>query len=380
MSHLARRHIDPSRSTRRRVVVGLLSLLGAAALVALWTHGEPAVTSSATPSPSARSTLPSVAHFAAEPSRQLTMPIANAPADATFETQPAEPISGLAQLRRTRAQEELIWKAEQLAIAKCMQERGFSYSPLPFDDTDDLEFEIERPQPDDVEAATELGYGIARGIDANNHPEPLSEDLPSQFKQLSAAQRKKFQEALIGPDVAPQHATPDKGWESLTLPNGATVTWYNDSCYSRARKGIRGENYAQRELLDAHQELKAEVDKQVETDPAYVAAIGRWRDCMKARGFEYTAPGAAAEDLGAAYSEGKLNLSELRERETKVAAADSACYGEVGLRTIATEARARGETQVLERERSRVTEAKREQDEELTRAHLLVAAADHDDG
>lgn len=258
-----------------------------------------------------------------------------------------EPVT-LARLNRTREEDELIWNAEQKAVAECMRERGFTYTPTPFDDTDDLEVEALRAHPTDVEAAQEHGYGLAELIEANARREREPEQTPPDVQQMTPQRRQKFVEALLGPNVPPQARTAQNGWETVTTPQGAEVSWYKDSCYARARDRIHGKDYAQNELGTTRSELADEVEKRVDADPEYREALESWRACMRAQGQPQTTPGAAIEALSNAYNEHKIDLAEVRSREVSIASVEASCNQQTGLEARTASVRARHERSVLD--------------------------------
>ncbi len=273
-----------------------------------------------------------------------------------------------AKLSLSTEQQRLLYEADESSVALCMRERGFTYVLNSFDAPDDTSLGPQRP--DDVEAASAHGYGLAEQVGAPKVPPPDAN--AEQLNRLSADEQRAWSEALSGPPMGPAGPTEAPGLVAVTTPGGVTIRWRTDSCLVRARRAVYGDDVKQTKLIAAFDALNDEVTERAHADPEYRAGVERWRTCMRGRGFSYDEPGGAAEALAAEFEEDRLGLPELRERELRVATADAGCFGESGLSSALDAAKTRAKA-VVEREHQGVLqEYVTFQKEALARAQQLA--------
>jgi len=281
------------------------------------------------------------------------------------------PIERMVELQKTLAERRKLWEAEQAGIAACMADRGFEYGQLPYDDSTDLEYERARLKPSDVDSARTLGYGIVRDMEetARQQREEAAHGGPSLTPgpQFSAA----YRGALMGPDPQPGQS-PGDGWGSLEIPGGGQISWYRDSCLSRAREGVYGEDYAAQVLDLAMSDLESEIQTVLTNDAAYRAGLDRWRKCMAESGYTYTAPRAAMRALADQFHEGRLNIDELRRVEIDTAMADAHCYQVTGIGELLVTVRERAERVVLSREQDKAQARRLSLDNAVARAQAML--------
>jgi hypothetical protein len=196
------------------------------------------------------------------------------------------------------------------AVASCMKGRGFDYAS---GRAEGGSLAPSALRLGDVDAARQFGYGVTlaildqqrRGQEGNG---ALDQERPSQ---ANAESQEAFLVALIGPDVPAGEARAEDGWESVELPEGATMLWYRDSCAARAEREVNGADYGR-----GPGELAREDS----------AAITQWRACMLEHGHISPRPGAARDALRVGYEQGRFSVEELWELELAIATADATCH------------------------------------------------------
>jgi len=278
---------------------------------------------------------------------------------------PAPSIDRLVQLEQTPEESALLWDAVQLRIAACMEQRGFHYDRLPYDESVDQEGDRMRFKPGDVEAARQWGYGLARRMADSARREEAAAQRPR--RRLSP----EYREALAGPP--PQFGErPGDGWGAVTTPQGAKLYWYRDSCLSHARDDVYGEDYAALELGMTISRLKTEVTAALASDDEVRAGLERWHACMAERGYSYSQPMEAMNALANDFHAGRLNLEDLRKQEIETAVADTACYASTGLTEVLAAARERAERAVLAQAAGTGEQLRSSLDNALARAETVL--------
>jgi hypothetical protein len=302
------------------------------------------------------------------PSEQARPPAPARPSGPAGHASDIASIDRMSQLHITRDQREELWDAEQSALAACMKGRGFDYTPVPFDDSPNIEHEESQVQPWDVETAQAKGYGIASGFEESRRRNREQDEIMSSSQRPRADSLEGYTEALVGPDTPTDGLTAENGWDSVETPAGAQIFWHRDSCYARARRGLFEDDYAALVLGTTLSQLEAEVAAELERDATYHAALERWRVCMNARGYRYERPRAAALTLSDDLHEGRLTIEALQAAEIQIATADATCYNEARLDELTASARTRAEAIVLSRAQGAALALRRAQDRALARA------------
>lgn len=162
----------------------------------------------------------------------------------------------------------------QEAIASCMRDRGFEYTPLPAPSEVMLSSVVVAPLGVRREFLESYGYGVttlywdleleaarARGVDSNPNEQRLS--------TMSEPERRAFQAALLGPVVST-----DSGSEGVD----AVVRDKTESCEEEAQEATRLLNRDR--LPGALQEALEETMERVYADPTVTAADDAWFACM----------------------------------------------------------------------------------------------------
>lgn len=240
----------------------------------------------------------------------------------------------------------------------CMRRAGFAYpaakAALP-------------TAPDDAKALVDLptrrrhGYGIA------SRP-PSSEAPPAPYyTELDTDRRRRFDLAFAGP----RDARTDVGTGTGTIQVGRR------GCDAESRAALAGDVVTWARMYYTPQALNARLDAAVPRQPAYVAALSRWRSCMTGRGHAYPSPEAAREKLSDAYEKRDRRKSaqnlEFRALERDVAADDGECALANRLPSSAIEARRKLVHSLPEKDRAVITELARIQAAALERAEAVLA-------
>ncbi|MET0340059.1 MAG: hypothetical protein ABW252_03620 [Polyangiales bacterium] len=289
------------------------------------------------------------------------------------------PVEHLDELVRSRAEDRVLWMAEERAVADCMRARGFSYLPSPPDERSDEAVAFTRIEPGDVDAARAVGYGLAEALTHGAIPKDDFDANAAQLDKLAPERREAFLEALSGPAV-PANAPNARGAiETVALPGGGSASWYRDSCFAQARRALYGDDYAHNELGYAEAILREQIREEVEREPAHVAAIARWSACMREGGFAYARPDEPSIALSAAHHAGKLSLEALRDEEQRIATADARCVNETGLHARRREAESRSEASLVRARRDDLLAMRTAREQASTRARELLREGDDEE-
>jgi hypothetical protein len=219
-------------------------------------------------------------------------------------------------------------------VAACMHEQGFEYVPDP-ESLWSSEL-VEAEQHDDA-WVTDHGYGLVDAAGstsgATDTPGPNQEIVAG----LSSAEREAYDQALQGPDG--DGTTGCLGLASTTAP-----AWFEDPVYQ--------------EVLAAASAL----GEQAEQDPAVVAAVAAWRECMATAGQPgYDDPEDALTAMSTRVSAAEINgpgtvpaakRAGLHADEVALAVADTTCARSTGLDEARRTARTALEATYVEEHRA----------------------------
>jgi hypothetical protein len=264
--------------------------------------------------------------------------------------------------------------AEEQAAASCMKAKGFHYTAQAF-----------KPEPShrqpiaDVDAAHERGYGISDNV-ARGGLTGLENDLQSNpdLKGRSVEEQLAWTTALLGPPPSPH----DKGTSArvtVAIPGGGELSFDPNSCASRARSAVYGDDARWIQFEVAIRGLQGQVYTdsvyQVTTDdPGYLAALGKWQQCMGERGFNYPRPYAAAGALNQQARAGDVDQPRLRALEIQVASADAECFHSTGLFDATAELMRAHEERLSGENQGAITEFKGAQQQAIARAQSTLSA------
>jgi len=228
----------------------------------------------------------------------------------------------------------VLWDGEQTAIASCMQQRGFEYTPARF--TEVGAYPHAAPGQRDLEALRRDGYGVAERFGDRAAASRAPDTTPGY-----AGEPGKFVDALLGPDLLDDTEQSGPGWERAELAGGASMYWYSDSCVARGFRDIYGPLHPHDEIPLALERWRSAVSTSAGSDPTYQSALNDWRACMLERGYTLGDPGAARELLEGAASAPGQTLERLTAHELAIASADATCDMEADLEARARDARRR---------------------------------------
>ncbi|MFG2333630.1 hypothetical protein ACGFMM_28975 [Streptomyces sp. NPDC048604] len=208
----------------------------------------------------------------------------------------------------TRPQQQLLARAEQTLIARCLTARGFRY-------------EVRVPQSppprrfpyvvDDVGWARAHGFG--RDEERRLAAAKAADPNERYFRTLPPARQRAALAALNGPRPVGLRAR---------MPGGGTVAASDEGCTAQAQRRLYGDLPAWFEARLTAANLTPLYVPRVRADPAYRTAVRDWSACMTRRGHAYPTP----EALRAA-------LPGTGERELAVAEAE--CAADSGLAATA---------------------------------------------
>ena len=226
------------------------------------------------------------------------------------------------------------------AIARCMAELGFEYTP-----------EEPRTRPgkadeqlldtETLEFAEEFGYGLTTneelyGIPVAGWTDPNAERVAA----MSEAEAQAWNDALWGPPQEESDGeTATDGWEQ--------------GCTGKAWKEADERSPLSDETLTAVVEEYSAAEQALADDPALRGAVARWADCMADEGHDveelsdaravveelwYALPSVDESDPSSTVTERDVDAAkaEMKDKEIAMAVTDATCREESGY----TEARA----------------------------------------
>src|SRR5262249_32279957 len=146
-----------------------------------------------------------------------------------------------ADLNPTEEQRRVLQTGLQAALATCMEQRGFAYTPvLPTSDVDETDGLPGNLLPGDIDGASARGYGLADRVEASASP-PLPDVNQVRFDKMRPDQRRRWEEALRGPPLPPMDsvdAVDDSDVMTIAVPLGPVIRWNRTSCMASARRAV----------------------------------------------------------------------------------------------------------------------------------------------
>lgn len=251
---------------------------------------------------------------------------------STSRPERAEPIPGLPAgderaVQRYAEDERFLVVAERELIRRCMEASGFRYiveRPTTAEVAADLDFSV--GAGGDLASRRERGYGLfeanqqrrdggaERSAVDGDAGQPQSAN-DAYVRSLPADQQEAYMAALVGGESAPQQ---------IETSSGDVIEMNRDGCVNEARQQIWEDPTRWMSLLMERQAIRNDLVGRAEQDGGFQQALGAWRGCMAARGFEFRTPSAAVDALAQEYAAAS-DPAEVRERETAVAVADGEC-------------------------------------------------------
>lgn len=166
----------------------------------------------------------------------------------------------------------------EAATARCMAERGFRYTPVPFRPA-----YVQATRLGDVEFAAQHGFSEESELPPEN---------TDDTRGLSAAESAAWNEALLGRRPGSEGASGGTDVVLIELPGGGSMSFPRNSCVARGLEAVHGD-IAKWSTAEVHfRELSNNVWRAVDTDPEWVAAESQWKRCMTDAGYgAYTGEG-----------------------------------------------------------------------------------------
>jgi hypothetical protein len=190
--------------------------------------------------------------------------VASAPTPRTLEQAFGLPESGDVGLG---SQAEIEHDLVQRSIVECMMERGFEYTPEPFD-SGELPT-ISDEQPEALLESNGFGLSLAWG---NPDFEPA---VGGTAGDLEHDVNYEYRESLTESELSEYEIALEGG------PGGA-----GDSCYARARGDVVGGRDAR---AAAAAPFRAELSDRISNDSRILGMDDQWSDCMTTQGYDFGA-------------------------------------------------------------------------------------------
>jgi hypothetical protein len=202
----------------------------------------------------------------------------------------------------TASRDELVEWAEDLLAGQCMAAGGFKY------------FVTWRPseptsadEPPKWWSFGNANVGLARAhgyrVTEVGGVDRLRESNAQYVTHLSMARQADYKLAYSG--------DPHKAI-TVKLPSGFQFSVSKTGCLSTARTWLYGDLAQWLVTTMTVSNFDSEVHPAVVADPRYIAALGKWRDCLQSQGYHYSDPMAARKaglDFGPADRQQEINLA-----------------------------------------------------------------------
>lgn len=245
-----------------------------------------------------------------------------------------EAFSDLASEDSQRYYDDLNRKIEE-AVATCMSEQGFDYTPSGVDASEVLALGADLSEQ---EYAAQYGYGIVAQVElvgVGTDADPNAEAVAA----MSEAEQAAWNEALYG-DL----------FSATTTEELATMSPEDMGCYGSAQNEVI-EQTPELGFITVMQNPEyaalitqiAALSGEATAEPAVQEAAAQWSECMAEAGHPDLAEPADAQAeisaqanelwgaaTGAAEGPDESEVDELQQREIEMATADLACQDEVG--------------------------------------------------
>ncbi|WP_157181460.1 hypothetical protein [Actinopolymorpha alba] len=207
------------------------------------------------------------------------------------------------------AERQIVSLAEEKIISRCMARKGLSYRPR----------RVGKPESssdaDGALAESRIrrnGYGLFGKIEGDD---PTGQSGGSAGGDVPGVDSSLYDVTLLGTEGARR---------SIRLPSGIEITFPGDGCIAEARGELFKDVMTGARVVHVPQDIERTLAARVRSDSSFKVAMGRWSRCMTRRGYEYSSPEAAREDLQRQYARAGATRV-LRQREIEVAVADVEC-------------------------------------------------------
>lgn len=173
-------------------------------------------------------------------------------------------------------------------VATCMKAQGFDYRPIdPGSGAIMIRIDDGTTDPTDLRAK---GYGITEMLERMRKVGAEPKDPNGDVRaKLPAAQRKAYDEALMGKEMA-------RAFERARAGKGGTASFVRGrlgGCRGEAEKALS----STMSVMDTLSPKLEEMGRRIRADSRMVEARKQWQACMRKRGYTYTDREAILSDL-----------------------------------------------------------------------------------
>lgn len=238
--------------------------------------------------------------------------------DASLESV-TEPASDAVSLLTTSTMADALFTNMEQATKECVERAGFEYQRA----------STPAPKNYSEQPNSETGYGIADRL----RPEP---DAAGRSRAAARKANLAYAERLPADKRSAYLRT-----IGATHSEGSAAPGRPESCPAAVVEAIA------QPAMQASHELSPQVRALIEAvsgDAVVRKAHREWSACMRSFGFIYATPSAPSQQLAAELTEEHavpVDMASFRERERKIAGADSTCREQSGHTAAANEAIAR---------------------------------------
>jgi hypothetical protein len=217
--------------------------------------------------------------------------------------------------------EAVLHRADEALVQRCMIAHGRRYVSQPYAPGSMGSLTDDEEHPDMVWRRA-VGYSLRPA--AGNAPGGNDRYLAT----LSAVDRAKWERTLKGDGTR---------MTTLQAPSGRTFTSPLDGCIAASAAQVYGTPEQASRVLYYPQDVRFGLQARMREGAGYLAAAGRWAECMRRQGHPFATPGAARKAMATRYqAAGPVAAAEALERS--VAVADGKCVTGAGLGTAAGDA------------------------------------------
>ena len=207
---------------------------------------------------------------------------------------------------------ELLGRAEQLLISRCMEQHGFRYWPVPVTGPSVKLQPLPYSIPT-IAFARSDGFGEVQGKNQNE----------IYADRLSPKQQASYISTLFGLDEHVPQVT-------VRLPQGGLVGHSSAGCQAHAEGALYRNFPNWFRLSTTLGQLQSLLQSEVTNDPRFLRVLQRWRRCIEAHGYSWMNPITPISEFTS--SPGAVPNG----RDIRAALVVSSCANTIGLVRIAT--------------------------------------------
>ncbi|MFF4989573.1 hypothetical protein ACFY19_20440 [Streptosporangium saharense] len=223
------------------------------------------------------------------------------------------------------AEYEILTKALQVKIARCMAMHNFTYhisktSPKRRGEEHwGGQFQMDLTN-DDVEKSKREGYGLYQEAAGQTTPK----DPNTYVNSLPPSRQQAWNRAMVG----------DGHRAEATLPGITKVGIPAGGCIGEAYNQLYGDLQTYIRVSGVMNGLGIPLKGRWGKDPQVLAASEPWRQCMKSKGLPFKEWKDAVEAAAKIYEDNKLSRQQAHPEEIRIATADAECSVQTGKSTV----------------------------------------------